>query len=95
MPSFSQMKDMYRLQREAKRVKKELAKIFIEAEGRFCKVIVTAEQEVVTVEIRDASDLVALGLDLKDAFNRAMKKAQVVSAERMQKIMGEMGMPTG
>jgi DNA-binding protein YbaB len=27
-----------------------------------------------------------------DAMNRAMKKAQVVSAERMQGIMGEMGL---
>ena len=94
MSSFSQMRDMYRLQREAKKVKKELGKIHIEAEGRFCKIIVTGEQEVVSVEIRDASDPAALGADLKDVFNRAMKKAQVVSAEKMQGVMGEMGMPT-
>ena len=94
MPSFSQLRDMYRLQREAKKVKKELSKIHIEAEGRFCKIVVTAEQEVVSVDVRETSDPAALGADLKDVFNRAMKKAQVVSAEKMQPIMGEMGMPT-
>jgi len=57
MVSFSQAKDMFRLQREAKKVKKELRNIHVEAE--------------------------------------ASKKAQVVSAEKMQGIMGEMGMPTG
>lgn len=88
------MKDMYRLQREAKRVKKELAKVHIEAEGRYCKVIVTGEQEIVSVQVLDASDPAALAADLKDVFNRAMKKAQVVSAERMQALMGEMGMPS-
>jgi DNA-binding protein YbaB len=31
---------------------------------------------------------------LKDALNRALKKAQVVSSERMQGLMGEMGFPS-
>ena len=31
---------------------------------------------------------------IADALNRALKKAQVVSAEKMQGVMGEMGFPT-
>ncbi len=92
MVSFSQAKDMFRLQREAKRIKKELKNVHVEAEGKFCKVTVTGEQEVLSIQILDASNTAALAMDLIDAINRAMKKAQVVAAERMQGIMGQMGM---
>ena len=93
MVSFSQAKDMFRLQREAKKVKKELAQIHVEAEGKLCKVIVTGEQEIFSIEILDSSNPAALAADMKDTFNRAMKKAQLVSSERMQGIMGQMGFP--
>lgn len=85
---------MYKLQREAKRVKAELAKVHVEAEASGVKVVVTAEQEIVTIEIDESVDRSRLPGLLKDALNRAMKKAQVVAAERMQPIMSQMGMPT-
>ena len=83
---------MYRIQREAKRVRKDLSKIHIEAEASGVKVVVTAEQEVVSIEIADSVDRARLPELLKDALNRALKKAQVVAAEKMQGIMGEMGL---
>lgn len=95
MVSFSQAKDMFRIQREAKKVKKELSQIHVEAEGRYCKVVVTGEQEVYSIEIFEGASGASLAEDLKDALNRAMKKAQVVSSEKMQAIMGQMGLPTG
>ena len=49
MVSFSQARDMFRLQREAKRVKKELKKIQVEAESQGVKVVVSAEQEILSV----------------------------------------------
>lgn len=94
MTSFSQLKDMYKLQREAKRVKAELAKVHVEAEALGVKVVVTAEQEIVSIEIAENVDMARLPALLKDALNRALKKAQVVAAERMQGLMGQMGMPT-
>ncbi len=94
MASFSQLKDMYKLQREAKRVKQELAKVQVEAESSGVKVVVTAEQEVVSVEIAEYVEREKIPALLKDALNRALKKAQVVAAERMQGIMGQMGLPT-
>lgn len=84
---------MYRLQREAKRIRKELGKVHIEAETNGLKVIVTAEQEIVSVEIPEGMDRLKIQESMKDATNRAMKKAQLVAAERMQGIMKEMGMP--
>lgn len=98
MTSFSKLKDMYRLQREAKRVKRELAKIHVEAQasaptGGLVKVVVSAEQEVISIHIDDNVPREGIPTLLQDAFNRALKKAQVVAAEKMQGVMGEMGMP--
>jgi DNA-binding protein YbaB len=96
MTSFSQLKDMYRLQREAKRIRKELGKVHIEAETNGLKVIVTAEQDIVSVHIPETmTDRATIEYSMKDATNRAMKKAQLVAAERMQGIMKEMGMAGG
>lgn len=89
------MRDMYKLQREAKRVKKELAKIHVEAEASGVKVVVTAEQEIVDIAIDPSVAADQIPVLLKDALNRALKKAQVVASEKMQGVMGEMGMPTG
>ena len=95
MFSFSQAKDMFRLQKEAKKVKKELRNVHVEAEAQGVKVVVTAEMEVVSIEIAPDVPREKIPALLVDALNRAMKKAQVVSAEKMQGIMGEMGYPTG
>lgn len=92
MPSFSQMKDMYKLQREAKKIKQELKNIHVEAEASGVKVIVTAEQEVYSIEIAEGVDPQRLPELLKDALNRGLKKAQVVAAERMQSVMGQLGL---
>ena len=95
MISFGQAKDMFRLQREAKKVKKELRNIHVEAEAQGVKVVVSAEMEVVSIEIAPTVSQNSIASLLKDALNRALKKAQLVSAEKMQGIMGEMGLPTG
>lgn len=84
---------MYRLQKEAKRIKKELATIEVEAEAEGVKVVVNAEQEVLDIIIGADVDPSRLPMLLKDALNRALKKAQVVAAERMQSVMGQMGLP--
>jgi DNA-binding protein YbaB len=94
MISFSQAKDLYKLQRDAKRIKKELKAIHVEAEASGVKVVVTAEQEIVTIDIAPEVPRESIPALIKDALNRAMKKAQMVSAERMQGLMGQMGLPT-
>lgn len=89
------MKDLYKIQRDAKRIKKELKSIHVEAEAEGVKVVVTAEQEIVSIEIAESVPREKIPTLLKDALNRAMSKAQVVAAERMQGVMQQMGMPTG
>ena len=94
MVSLSQARDMFRLQREAKRVKKELQKIQVEAEADGVTVVVSGEQEVLSITINESANHERVPLLLKDALNRALKKSQVVSAEKMQSVYKEMGLPT-
>lgn len=91
MNTFQKAKDMFRLQREAKKVKKELKNIHVEAETANVKVIVSAEMEVVEITVNPNASVGSLSGELKDALNRALKKAQIVSAEHMQAIMSELG----
>jgi len=101
MSIFSKAKNAYRLQRDAKRIKKELKNIHIEAEEEgILKVTVSAEQEVVSVTFSDeAMESLKMGtlsksaLDelLKKILNRALKKAQEVASQKMKHLWTEMG----
>ena len=92
MTSFSQARDMFKLQKQAKKIKKELKNIHVEAEAEGVLVVVNAEQEIVSIEIGEEVPRDRIPELLKDALNRAMKKAQVVAAEKMQGVMGQMGL---
>jgi DNA-binding protein YbaB len=95
MNTFSQMKDMYRIQRDAKRIKKELKNVHVEAEASGVKVVVNAEQVIISIVIASDVPREDIARLTMDALNRALGKAQLVAAERMQGIMQQMGMPTG
>ncbi len=86
------MKDMYRLQKEAKRVKQELRNIHVEAEGVGVQVVVSAEQEVVSIKLDPSVPHEKLEGAVADALNRALKKAQVVATEYMKPVMEKMGL---
>ncbi len=86
------MRDMYRLQKQAKQIKNQLKNIHVEAEASGVKVIVSAEQEIISIAIADDVPREQIAVRMTDALNRALKKAQIVSAEKMKGIMGEMGL---
>ena len=95
---FGQMGDMYKLQKEAKRIKKELAQTHVSAEANGVKVIVNGEQQLLSIEFIDESivhDTKKLEKAIVEAMNRATKKAQEIAAERMKPLMGSMGMGGG
>ncbi|MBI3336071.1 YbaB/EbfC family nucleoid-associated protein [Candidatus Peregrinibacteria bacterium] len=95
MVSWSKARDMFRLQREAKKIRKELKNIHVEEEAQGVKVIVTGEQKVHRIEIGPDVPRENISELLTDALNRALAKAQVVSADKMQGVMGEMGLGMG
>lgn len=90
------MKDMYKMQKEAKAIKKELASIHVEAEVDGVVVLVSAEQELISVQIPDemmgAENKAKLQKAIVEATKKATKKAQEIAAEKMKGIMGQMGM---
>lgn len=89
------MGDMYKLQKEAKRLKAELAQTHISAEEPGLKVTVSGEQEIISIEILDQdllTDASKLSKGLVKVMNRAIKKAQQVAAEKMKPLMGGLGL---
>lgn len=90
---MNQMGDMYKLQKEAKRIKKELANTHIFSEVDGVKITVSGEQEIIEVEFLNdeiIGDAKRLTKAFKEASNRAFKKAQQVAAEKMKAVMGGM-----
>ena len=92
MVSFSKIRDMYRLQKQAKGIRKQLKNIHVEAEAPGIKVAVSADMEIISIEVAPEVERDRIAPLLKDALNRAMKKAQLVSSEKMQGVMGELGL---
>lgn len=91
MGLLGQMGDMYKLKREADRIKKELAKIYVFSEVHGVKVTVSGEQTFISVEFIELSileDPKKLEKALVEASNKAIKKSQQVAAEKMKAVMG-------
>ena len=91
MGLFGQMGDMYKLQKEAKKIKKELAKVHVFSEVNGVKVTVSGEQEMVSVEFLDNAileDPKKCEKAIVEATNKAIKKSQQVAAEKMKAVMG-------
>lgn len=85
---------MYKLQKQAKQIKKELKNIHIEAETDGFKVVVTGEQEFVEVHFPETplTDPKRAEKALVDAANKAIKKSQSIGAQKMKEVMGPGGL---
>ena len=89
---MDKFKDLYKLQKQAKDIKKKLKNIHIEADHEGIVVVITGEQEIVEVRIsEEAKTSPKLEENLVKCFNKAVKKAQQIAAEMMKDVMG--GMP--
>ncbi len=88
-------KDLYKLQKQARKIKKELKKTHIEAEYEGVTIVINGEQEVMNVKISDEAleNKKKLEANLEKAFNRAIKKSQQVGAEMMKDVMGDLNIP--
>ena len=91
------MKDVYKLQKQAKEMKKIMKEIEIEAEEDGVMVVVNAAQELIEVTIPDnlllPENKKRIEKNIQEATKRAMKKAQEVAAEKMKPLMGGLGLP--
>ncbi len=93
---FEKAKDLYKLQKQAKEIKKKLKATHIEAEENGVIVVVNGEQEVQSVQINDEAleNKKKLENSLEKAFNKAIKKSQQIGADLMKDVMGPMGFPS-
>ncbi len=94
MNMFGKARDIYKLQKQAKQIKKELVNIHIEAETNGVVITVNGEMEVIAAKIPDelktAENSEKLQAAIVSAANKAIKKAQEIAAEKMKGVMGEM-----
>lgn len=100
MGFFKKARDMYTLQKQTKGVKKELKQIHVEAEVDSVTVVVTAEQEVISITINeekwDEFKNVEFGKKRLEetiikAMNKALKKAQEIASTKMKGIWDQLG----
>ena len=95
MGMFDQAKDLYKLQKQAKQIKDELANIHIESTEGGVKVVINGEQNVISIHVEQEfykDDFVKVDKDLVVAMNKAIRKSQAIAADKMKEIMGGMGM---
>lgn len=94
MGMFDQAKDLYKLQKQAKQIKDELANIHIESTEGGVKIIINGEQHVISVSIQPetyVNNHTQMEKDLEIAMNKGIKKSQTIAADKMKDIMGGMG----
>ena len=93
MGIMDKAKDMYSLQKKAKAIKKELKNIHVEAEAHGVTVTCDGEQNFVDAKIDEslAGDLTKIAKAFVEANNKAIKKSQMIGAEKMKAVMGDMG----
>ena len=96
---FDKMRELYKLQSKARRIKKELKKTEIAAEAADGKieVVFNGEQTIKSVKI-DQSMLKAenqreLESGLKSAIEEAIKQSQKIAQEQMKEIAGDLNLP--
>ncbi len=94
MGIFDKAKDMYKLQKQAKDIKKKLKNIHIEATEDNIVIVIDGHQEVVSVKINSEKieNIKNLENSLTKAFNKAIKKSQEIAAVEMKDVMGSMGL---
>jgi DNA-binding protein YbaB len=93
MGFMNKAKDLYKLQRQAKQIKGELRNIHIEAESGGVTVTVDGEQVFIEVKVNPEilSDVKKVEKAFVDASNKAIKKSQLIGAEKMKSVMGGLG----
>ncbi len=94
---MNKFKDLYKLQKQAKEIKKKLQNTHIEAEVEGVTIVVDGQQEVISVSISDDAytNKKKVELNLVKALNKGIKRSQQFGAEEMKDVMGDMGLGGG
>lgn len=90
------MKDLMKMQQQAKKMQDKLKNIHIEAEEGGVTVTINGNLEVMDIQITD--DAWGHGKEhirrsTMTAFQKGLKKAQEVASSNMKDILGDLGLP--
>jgi DNA-binding protein YbaB len=91
---MNKFKDLYKLQKQAKEIKKKLQNTHIEAEVDGVTVTIDGQQEVISINISDEEmqNKKKLEANLVKALNKGIKRSQQYGADEMKDVMGDMGL---
>lgn len=99
MVDFGKVKDLYKLQKQAREIQKELKDTEIEAKSNdgWVTVVFNGEQHLTEVTL-DAEALKPenkkeLEKQILNTVSQAISRSQALAAEKMKDVMGGMGIP--
>lgn len=99
MVDFSKARELYDLQKKARKIQKELKKTEIEAKSNdgWVTAVFNGEQHLVDIEIAEEAlspeNKKELEKDLKNTVSQAVSRSQAYAAEKMKEIAGGMNIP--
>ncbi len=85
---FEQMKDLYKLKKQADELKKKMQTITIEVEEKNIKVVMRGDNNVEAVYINGEENI-----NVKNAINKATKEVQKKVAKKFQGQLAGMNIP--
>lgn len=99
MVDFSKARELYDLQKKARKIQKELKDTEIEAKSNdgWVTVVFNGEQHLTDIDIAEEALKVEnkreLEKDLKNTISQAIARAQAHAAEKMKEIAGNLNIP--
>lgn len=99
MVDFSKAKELYELQKKARKIQKELRETEIEAKSNdgWVTVVLNGEQHMTDINIAEEAlkpeNKRELEKDLKNTISQAIARAQAYAAEKMKEIAGNLNIP--
>lgn len=99
MVDFSKARELYDLQKKARRIQKELKDTEVEAKSSdgWVTVVFNGEQHMTDIDIADEAlnpqNKKELEKDLKNTISQAIARAQAHAATKMREIAGNLNIP--
>ena len=99
MVDFSKAKDLYRLQKQAREIQRELKDTEIEAKSNdgWVSVVFNGEQHLTEVTLSEEAlkpeNKKELEKQIQNTVLQAISRSQALAAEKMKDVMGGMGLP--
>jgi len=99
MVDFGKIKDLYKLQKQAREIQKELKNTEIEARSNdgWVTVVFNGEQHLTELTLSDEAlkpeNKQELEKQLQNTISQAISRSQALAAEKMKDVMGGMGLP--